>query len=54
MTERKLKIVPPSKTVQEVAEDIQLPLFDIIVNNEGNWFTEALEAIEESNDSTKH
>ena len=40
-----------SPTLEQELEEIQLPLFDIIVNPDGTWFTRAVEELE--NDTNK-
>lgn len=56
MTNKQLKLI---KTInrdetKEKLEEVNLPTFDVVISQEGNWFTEALEAIDEANESTKH
>jgi hypothetical protein len=36
----------PSKSVEEEIEEIQLPLFDIIVNEDGTWFEKEVSKLE--------
>lgn len=40
-------LVPPSKSVEEEIEEIQLPLFDIIINEDGTWFEKTVRKLEE-------
>jgi hypothetical protein len=42
-----IKSKPINEQIEEELEEIQLPLFDIEINEEGNWFTKAIEKLEE-------
>lgn len=46
----KLYLVPPLKTIEEELEEIQLPLFDLFMNEDGTWFHEAVKKLEDDTD----
>jgi hypothetical protein len=38
---------PIEEQIEEETEEIQLPLFDIFMNEDGTWFHQAIEKLEE-------
>jgi hypothetical protein len=43
-----------SKSLDEELEEIEIPIFDIIVHDEETWFERMIDDLEKANNSTKY